>query len=203
MELSDDQLAFLEGQIQKRGIKMPSLAEDLLDHFACAIEREMNSGKSFDDAYNKVYLEICPDGLKEIEDQAHYLLTLNQQMIMKKVVFLVGFIAAFIYVVGTTFKVMHWPMANILLMTGSIIFGLGFLPGYFISKYNWDKKSGKDVNLPVSVLNFSFWFLVIITVLWRHMHWPWATEMMVLSMLSIGFVLLPQVFRNWYKRHAA
>lgn len=202
MELTEQQIDYLDQQIRERGIEMPSLAEDLLDHFACAVEREMEAGKAFEDAFNKVYLEISPDGLKEIQDQTKYLLTLNRQLIMKKVVFIVGFITALIYVIGTIFKIMHWPTANILIMTGASLFGLAFLPMYYISKYNWDKKSGRKVNLPVMVVNFAFWFLVVVTVVFKHLHWPGAGPMGVVSLLAMGFILLPQVFKEWYRRNA-
>jgi len=54
---------------------------------------------------------------------------------MKKSVYVLGFIAAFILSTSFLFKMMHWPFANILMFTGFIILNLGFLPTLFFKLY--------------------------------------------------------------------
>ena len=65
--LTDQQLEFLEQEIQQRGISHPGLGDQLLDHFACGIEDAMEAGLGFHEAYHKVYMQVSPNGLEEID----------------------------------------------------------------------------------------------------------------------------------------
>lgn len=47
---------------------------------------------------------------------------------MKKSVFVLGFITFFLISMGLLFKIMHWPMAGIMLVCGVAAFGFGLLP---------------------------------------------------------------------------
>jgi hypothetical protein len=55
---------------------------------------------------------------------------------MKRSVYLLGFIACFLLSSGLMFKVMHWPTANIQLVSGFLFLNFGLLPAYFFGKYN-------------------------------------------------------------------
>jgi len=46
-----------------------------------------------------------------------------------------GFIACFTLSTGVLFKIMHWPMATVLLFAGFLLLNIGFLPTYFYQKY--------------------------------------------------------------------
>ena len=54
---------------------------------------------------------------------------------MKRAVYLIGFLASFTISTGFIFKIMHWPYANMLMLTGFIALNIGFLPLYFYNKY--------------------------------------------------------------------
>jgi len=54
---------------------------------------------------------------------------------MKRAVYLTGFLASFTISTGFIFKIMHWPGANVLMLTGFIALNIGFLPLYFYDKY--------------------------------------------------------------------
>lgn len=54
---------------------------------------------------------------------------------MKRSVYLLGFITCFLLSSGLMFKLMHWPSANVQLLTGLIFLNFGLLPTYFIGKY--------------------------------------------------------------------
>ena len=47
--------------------------------------------------------------------------------------FLAGFI---VFVIGIAIKFMHWPFANILMLTGVIIVNLSYLLSFFLSPSN-------------------------------------------------------------------
>jgi len=46
-----------------------------------------------------------------------------------------GFIACFTLSTGFMFKIMHWPMASVLMLAGFLLLNIGFLPAYFYQKY--------------------------------------------------------------------
>ncbi len=54
---------------------------------------------------------------------------------MKRTVYLLGFIACFTLSTGILFKMMHWPVASILMVIGIILLNFGYLPIYFYQKY--------------------------------------------------------------------
>ncbi|HEX2899845.1 MAG TPA: hypothetical protein VHS96_09015, partial [Bacteroidia bacterium] len=130
--LTDQQLDFLEQEIQQRGISHPELGGQLIDHFACSIEAEMREGLGFHEAYHKVYMQVSPNGLEEIDHSMTLVILHQKYAFMKKFVFLLGFASAFIFGVGYIFKNMHWPTANIQIMLGSVVFTFAFLPLYFL-----------------------------------------------------------------------
>ena len=51
-----------------------------------------------------------------------------------KLVFGIGFLFAILVSVGVMFKLMHWPMANILMQVGITGFVFGYVPLYFITR---------------------------------------------------------------------
>lgn len=52
-----------------------------------------------------------------------------------RIIMTVGMLTASVATIGVLFKIMHWPSANILLMSSLIVFMLVFIPIYFIIKY--------------------------------------------------------------------
>jgi hypothetical protein len=54
---------------------------------------------------------------------------------MKAAMNLFGFLSLFAITTGILFKGMHWPGANISLVTGVFLLNVGFLPLYFIDRY--------------------------------------------------------------------
>lgn len=54
---------------------------------------------------------------------------------MDKAVFSVGFFLGMMMSLGLVFKLMHWPYANILMMTGVLLFTAVYVPLYFFSRY--------------------------------------------------------------------
>ncbi|QYJ67943.1 hypothetical protein [Flavobacterium litorale] len=54
---------------------------------------------------------------------------------MKRTVYLLGFITFFTLSTSVLFKIMHWPMAGILLVIGFVLLNFGYLPAYFYQKY--------------------------------------------------------------------
>jgi hypothetical protein len=201
--LSDAQVDFLAEELQKRGIEAPGLADSLLDHFCCAIEAKMADGQGFHEAYHQAYMEICPDGLREIEWATRIVTLQHQYSTMKKIVFAVGFAGAFFFANGSFFKNMHWPTANMQILIGGAVFTLAFLPLYFLLKYRADQQLGRVKHPATYALNLALVMVLAAILPYKIMHWPYENVLMVAGQLLLAFVFLPKVFISWYRNFAS
>lgn len=201
--LTDQQLDFLEQEIQLRGISHPHLGDQLLDHFACGIEREMEGGLGFHEAYHKVYMQVCPNGLEEINQSMSIVILHQKYHRMKKFVFVFGFFAAFAVGIGYIFKTQHWPRANMLILMGSIAFTFVFLPLYFGMKFMADKELGR----PKPWLNYVGNLLLVMALTfalpYKQFNWPASDWVFLIGQLLLAFVLFPKVFLGWYRKFNA
>jgi len=136
MELTTDQIAFIAQDIQERGITMDELTEDLVDHICCVIENGSNA--DFHSAYHEALETFGKNGFRKIQNETNVLLTLKREIIMKKTMYSLGYIAACLSTTGLLFKLQHWPGAAIMLTVGIVLLNFGFLPIYF---YSWYKRT--------------------------------------------------------------
>jgi hypothetical protein len=198
--LTDQQLDFLEQEIRDRGIRHPDLGDQLLDHFACGIEREMSAGLGFHEAYHKVYMEVSPNGLEEI-DRSMTLVILHQKYsTMKKFVFALGFGSAFLFGVGYIFKSQHWPSANIQILVGAVLFTFAFLPLYFRLKYKADREVGRAKPVINYVLNLALVMALALAMPYKQFKWAGNEEFFLVAQLLMAFVFFPKVFLGWYRK---
>jgi hypothetical protein len=198
--LTDQQLDFLEQEIQQRGIQHPSLGLQLLDHFACGIEREMNTGLGFHEAYHKVYMQVSPNGLEEIDQSLMQVMIHQKYSTMKKFVFGLGFASAFIFGLGYIFKGQHWLSANIQIMVGAFLFTFVFLPSYFWLKYRADREMSRPKPVVNYVLNLLLVMVLAFAMPYKQFKWLGNEEFFLIAQLLLAFVFFPKIFLGWYKK---
>lgn len=58
---SEKEIEFIKSDLRKKGITMPGLDHDLLDHLLCAVEQYMDSGYAFAKAYELAFYDLCKD----------------------------------------------------------------------------------------------------------------------------------------------
>ena len=61
MFFSAKEIEYIESDLRKKGITMPGLDHDLLDHLLCAVEQYMGSGYTFAKAYELAFYDLCKD----------------------------------------------------------------------------------------------------------------------------------------------
>jgi len=132
MTLSEDQIDFIFRDICNNGITDTEIAESLLDHLCCAIER--SPAQDFESAYATAITQFGPDGIPKIQEETIQLLT-HKEETMKKTMFVLGYVAVFLSTTGLLFKLQHWPGAGIMLVVGIALLNFGFLPMYFYDRY--------------------------------------------------------------------
>ena len=133
--ITDQQVDFIEKAIAESNVKSRELRDDLLDHMCCLVEMEIKKGLSFEQAYQKAFLQTSPNGYGEIQNETLFLLNYNKIMNMKRLTYIVGFIFSLVFTAGFAFKMLHWPGATVLLTSG--LGGLAFLfvPLLLINKF--------------------------------------------------------------------
>lgn len=190
--LSEQQIDFILNDIKTRGVEMEDLQLNLLDHICCVIEEELKPDGDFEQFYRQAIPRFFKKELKEIEEETILLLTFKNYFAMKNVMIKSGFIAAFLLIFGSIFKVMHWPGAGMLLVLGIAVLSLIFLPLVFILKTKDNGTSRDKLVLGVGTLIGCF---LCWATLFKVMHWPGGSG--ILWFIAIGlsaFILIPVYF---------
>jgi hypothetical protein len=134
IQLTEKQIDFIINDIEKRGIEIKDLQQNLLDHICCIIELEMKSNNDFEIIYNQVITRFYKTDLQEIEQETINLLTYKNYYFMKKVLILSGIAATTSIVIGSALKLFHLPGAAFFYMIAALVSSFLFLPLLFILK---------------------------------------------------------------------
>jgi len=199
MTLTEEQIDSIRNILIAEGIQNESLTDDLLDHICCVVEVLVKRGKSFEDAVNEAIVDLAPNGLIELEIQTRYLLNSKRIIIMKKLMYSAGFIGAVLISLGSLFKIMHWPSANILVISGMIAFLLFFVPLFALDRYKVEASRAMSAKIKIIVGSISA-FLIGLSVVFKMMHLMGASIMLVLGVGLFTFGFLPFLFFSLYKK---
>lgn len=194
--LTDEQIAFIESDIRRNGIETEEVRENLLDHICCILEQSIKTGDQFNDVYRETIKQFYTSDLKEIEEETQYLLTFKNYYVMKRSMIISGASSAFLLLVGSFFKTMHWPGAGVLLVLGITFFSVVFLPMLFVVKSK-ELKQGSEKR--VLGLGIALGSLLCLAAMFKVMHWPGANIMWISAIVVGLVVLLPLYFFNGIK----
>ncbi|MCB9234457.1 MAG: hypothetical protein H6581_22575 [Bacteroidia bacterium] len=185
--LTQMQVNLIRGDLRREGIEMTDLEDDLLDHICCALEEEMGNFSSFEQAYDQIKQEFCPNGYREIQTETTHLLTIKFNK-MKKILNAIGIAGAAMVVFGTAFKFAHWPTATELLVLGTTTLALAYLPLMMIL-------SLKTTDRPIGKVRNAIGYLAgsgaMIGFLFKVMHWPGANVVAMGSIVAFCVLFLP------------
>lgn len=194
--LTEQQIDFILNDIKNRGVELPDLQQNLLDHICCVIENEYKEDLPFETFYKSVVQRFYVNSLQEIEEETKLLITFKHYYFMKKLMVLSGIFSAVSLIFGIAFKFMYWPGASILLILGIVSLCLLFLPLYFVLKIKNESLIKNKILVGITLLvcvAFSF------SVLFKVQHWPGANMLGLLSMALMVGVFLPIYFITGYK----
>ena len=197
--LTEEEVAHLQSQIDQSAISNQALKEDLLDHFCCFIEQEMREGNSFEEASEKAWQQICPNGLDEIQRETIFLLNSNKILLMKKVMYGIGLLSSISLSLGSLFKVMHWPGGGDLFTYGFLAFVLLFLPMLAIDRYKLVLNKALSEKLRVT-LGFTSALITGLSVLFKIFHLQGASLLLLAGALLFSFGFLPFLFFRMYRK---
>jgi hypothetical protein len=193
-ELSEAQIELVSAYIKQNGVAQDELHDDLLDHVCTSIELRIQQGESFDQAFQYTIKLFGPGGLKQVQLETFELLT-EMNETMKKVTFGFGLTSTFLLLAGTIFKLMHWPGANVMFMLGAVILALIYLP--LILWHKLKESPGNEALMHIS----GFVGLAFTTVgsLFKIMHWPGASVLLLIGMGTLAFIYVPIYFYKKYR----
>jgi hypothetical protein len=109
---------------------------------------------------------------------------------MKKSIYFPGIVCTTLMLFGCMFKIMHWPGANIMLILSVFLFCFYFLPVALIANY---KGQESPKNRSLHIVTFVVFFICVMGVLFKVMHWPGAGMLLIIS-LPLPFVLFLPVY---------
>lgn len=195
--VSDEQVDFILHEIEARGVTIEDLQWSLLDHMCCIIENEMSETDNFDQFFQRLLPRFFNDNLREIQEETELLLTFKHFYAMKKILVISGLLASAFTLIGSLFKVLHWPGAGISFVLGIGIFGVIFLPLMIALKFKDEVKMQDKL-----VLSFGLFIGIITTFgfLFKIMHWPFANILMLSGLTSFTFAYAPLYLMSRIRR---
>lgn len=115
---------------------------------------------------------------------------------MKTAVSITGYFSLSLIIVGSLFKIQHWPGAGPFIILGTSIFASIFMVFYFIHRI-MNRQGLVDV---LEAVFFCFAVSVFtIGMLFKVLHWPGAGPMLIAGMGAFAAIYLPIAFVRFYK----
>lgn len=197
--LSDEQLEIVWQDIEKSGVSIQSLQDDLLDHMCCFIECKLEEGASFEDAYALAQQQVCPNGLQEIQEETLYLLNSNRIIAMKKIMYAIGLVSSIGISIGWLSKLLYWPIGGELFTYSFLGFAFLFLPMLAFDRYKIGM--GKEPSEKLrTILGFASALITGFAVAFKILHLQGANVMLVVGIFLFTFGFLPFLFFRMYKK---
>ncbi len=195
-EVIDNHLVRIRKDLARKGLTYAHLQDDILDHICCMVEEELDSGKDFESSYGEIMSSIGDETLPSLQHQTLLLIDKKFQK-MKKTAYILGLLGSILAIVGSVFKMMHWPGASILLTLGFVIVVLGFLPMYFILSFREQVEKPKVIFPLVGYISL---LLIFTGAVFKIMHWPGAGILLKASTVFLLVGFLPLYIVQIFKR---
>ena len=200
--LTTEQVEFIARKIERSNIKSNEMKEDLVDHFCCSIEEEMQKGTSFQIAYDKAYQNTCPNGFDEIQRETVFLLTFKKIKAMKRMLYISGYLTTIFAITTLYLKLMHWPGGSIGILVTFMLLIFLFLPALFSHLYKRElvKNTGSKLQY---IIGYTGVTLLLAATLFKIMHWPFVISLAGSSLVILNFVFFPFLFVKMYRKSVA
>jgi drug/metabolite transporter (DMT)-like permease len=102
--------------------------------------------------------------------------------------FISASLAGILFILGTLFKVQHWPLSGFILALAALFVILFFVPALLVSKLQDQENKSKK---PVYILGAIGLICYTGGMLCKIQHWPFAGLLMVLGLIIFGCVAFP------------
>ncbi|MEJ6735932.1 MAG: hypothetical protein QNK84_02690 [Flavobacteriales bacterium] len=174
---------------------MKELSYDLVDHICCMIEEKMESGKNYASALDESIASFGKKGIRQIQEETTFLLTKNI-LAMRRTMHITGITSATLLLLGSFFKIQHWPGASLMYVLGAAGLCLLFMPLFLAVRIK--EKPGKLSTIS-NVIGILGAIALCAGILFKIMHWPWASTLMNVGGGLLLFIFLPIYIYNGFK----
>ena len=113
--------------------------------------------------------------------------------------YVLGSVAPSLVIIGTIFKIMHWPGASIMLTLGLFLLAAIYLPIFVSIRIRDTRKEGKAVNRSMYIIGMIAGIIFIAGAVFKINHWPGAGIMIILTGLVTVGVFIPLLVINAIK----
>lgn len=199
MKLTTEQEDIVRAFVKAKGIKRQTLQDDIIDHLCCVLESEPERGMSFEQRLHKVAEELAPDGLMTIERQTVFLLNAKRIILMKKLMYLTGFLGAVALTAGVTFKLLRMPWGNELFMAGFLTLLLIFIPLVTFDRFKVAISKALSEKLKI-ILGGTAAVITGLAGLFKLLHLQGAEVLLMLGAFIFAAGFLPFLFFTMYKK---
>ena len=189
--LKDEEISFIEREIDNEEITYSHLRYELIDHVCCEIELYMSNGIEFKDAYNRIRTQSGFKGFKRIQTDTLSLIDKNYR-IMRNIMKIGGISALILLGFATVFKIMHLPGAGIMLIIGFFLLCFVFFPTAIYVMNRESKMQGKNI---VYTSAFIGGITFMLGTLFKVQHWPGAGWLLIAGNILLLFIFIPSL---WY-----
>jgi len=186
-EIIAAQVNLIARDVKRQHINFSHLCEDLIDHICCDVENEMQSGLTFELAYARVKEKIGLRGLIKIQEETLYSVDTKYRR-MKNLMKITGIAGTVLLSFAATMKLMHLPLASLLMVVGIFMLVVLFLPSSLMVLWKETKKGGY---LLLFISGFFFATLFITGALFKIQHWPGSGILISLSVLTGALIFFP------------
>lgn len=134
MILSSQQIEYIDNNLKNYGVQSDALREDLLDHICTYIET--NESQDFEQLYKEALQKFGGyANFQNLQLETNWQKFNKELATLNSIKFIVGCIASMLLVISLLFKMMHWPFANVMMVSAIFILALVALPIHFYTKY--------------------------------------------------------------------
>jgi hypothetical protein len=201
VNLSKTQVETIKLRLERGGITLSLLKDDLLDHICCAIEGQMDAGFDFEKSFRTAVADLAPNGLSDIEEQT--VLMLNNKLIpMKKLTYVSGMLGCMLMMIGWIMNFLHWAGSFQVGTLGAIVFVLIFLPLLAVSKFRSATVLPSHERISI-ILGFFSGAIAVLGFIFKLMHLPGANLLVVVGAFLVSFGFLPFLFFSMYRKSIA
>lgn len=195
--VTNEQVDYILDDLSSRGIVLEDLRDDLLDHMCCIIECEMSENDNFYRFYESVLPRFFKESLEEIQRETDNLLRFKNFYSMIRTMKITGLLTVVFTILGAIFKILHLPGAGVMIVLGGFLFSFIFLPLLIAIKLR-----DEEYKTDKYVLSFGFLLAIFLAVglIFKLMHWPGATILMLSGTVGLTFIYTPLYFFTRFRR---
>jgi hypothetical protein len=102
--------------------------------------------------------------------------------------FISAFFSGMLFIIGTLFKIQHWPIAGIILTLAALFGILFFIPALALSRLSEQENKAKRL---AYILGSAGTVLFVVGLLFKIQHWPLATLFIVIGIILLCFLAFP------------